>query len=101
MFAFCETDIEKANDYYQQAIINLRHIKYYYVEAIYFYSKFLKKHELKEYDVIYETGYELTKNHYYRYLEYLFDELETPTGLEYNPKKYLLPNFNTLKELVS
>ncbi|WP_114327323.1 SIR2 family protein [Candidatus Colwellia aromaticivorans] len=101
MFAFCETDIEKANDYYQQAIRNLKHIKYYYVEAIYFYSKFLKKHELKEYDVIYETGYELTKNHYYRYLEYLFDELETPTDLEYNPQKYLLPDFNALEELVS
>jgi hypothetical protein len=101
MLAFCETEIEEVKNYYQQAIKNLKHIKYYYVEAIYLYAKFLSEHGLEEYDNLYRNGNELAKKYYYRYLNYLFDELEVPTGLEYNPKKYPLPDFDSLEEIIS
>ena len=101
MFAFCKPDLSEAKEHYQEAIINLKHIKYYYVEAIYYYAKFLKKHNIEEYEGIYTNGYELAKKHYYRYLEYLFDELERPTGLEYNPQRYPLPEFYSLEEVIS
>jgi hypothetical protein len=100
MLAFCEKDIEKVKNNYKKAITNLKHIKYYYVEAIYFYAKFLKFNELEEYDEIFSDGHALAKKHYYRYLEYLFDELAIPTGLEYNPEKYPLPDFDSLEEII-
>ena len=100
MLAFCETDMEKTKNYYHQAIKNLKHIKYYYVEAMYFYAKFLKENSSEEYMSILNKGRETAHKHYYRYLEYLFDELATPIGLEYNPQTYPLPDFNSLEEVI-
>ncbi|MBA6340605.1 SIR2 family protein [Colwellia sp. MB02u-10] len=96
MFAFCESDLDEAKKYYNRGIENLEHIKYYYVEAIYWYAKFLKEHNQHEYNDVYSKGCDLAKKHYYRHLQFLFDELETPTGLVYNPKVYPLPNFESL-----
>ena len=96
MLAFCESDLEKARNYYNQGIKNLEHIKYYYVEAIYWYAKFLKEHNQHEYKDVHSKGYDLAKKYYYRYLQFLFDELEIPTGLVYNPEHYPLPNFESL-----
>ncbi|WP_019029153.1 SIR2 family protein [Colwellia piezophila] len=100
MLAFCEEDIEKAKDLYRKAIKNLKHIKYYYVEAIYFYAKFLKLVQLEDYNEIFTDGHSLAKKHCYRYLEYLFDELAIPTGLEYTTEKYPLPDFDSLEEII-
>lgn len=96
MLAFCESDLEKARNFYNQGIKNLEHIKYYYVEAIYWYAKFLKEHNQHEYKDVHSKGYDLAKKYYYRYLQFLFDELEIPTGLVYNPEHYPLPNFESL-----
>jgi hypothetical protein len=96
MFAFCESDLDEAKKYYNKGIESLEHIKYYYVEAIYWYAKFLKEHNQYEYNDVYSKGHDLAKKHYYRYLQFLFDELVTPTGLMYNPKHYPLPNFESL-----
>jgi hypothetical protein len=96
MFAFCEPDLDEAKKYYNKGIKNLEHIKYYYVEAIYWYAKFLKEHNQHEYNDVYSKGHDLANKHYYRYLQFLFDELEAPTGLMYNSKHYPLPNFEAL-----
>jgi len=96
MLAFCECDLVKAKEYYQKAVDNLEHIKYYYVEGLYWYAIFLKKHNMEEYNDIYLNGYNLAKRYHYRYLHYLFDELEKPSGLIYNPKHYPLPDLKSL-----
>ena len=49
-----------------------------------------------EYKDVHSKGYDLAKKYYYRYLQFLFDELEIPTGLVYNPEHYPLPNFESL-----
>ena len=97
MLAFCEADLDQAKNYYNEGINNLEHIKYYYVEAIYWFAKFLKEHNQHEYTDVYSKGYGLAKKYYYRYLQFLFDELETPKGLTYNDEHYPLPNFISLK----
>jgi hypothetical protein len=88
MLAFCECDLEKARNYYIETIRNLKNIKFYYVEAIYWYAKFLKENNNKEYPDTYLNGLELSKKHKYRYLEYLFNELEYSTNLIYSSKHY-------------
>ncbi|WP_022942146.1 hypothetical protein [Psychromonas hadalis] len=92
MYAFSENNVEAAQVFYQKALPCLKHIKYYFVEATYYYAKFLKENELDDFQVIFDEGYSLAKKHYYRYLQYCFEELETPTGLVYDSKHYPLPD---------
>ena len=88
MLAFSEDDVTKAKFLYKEGVSNLKHIKFYYVEALYLYAKFLKKNKEPEYNDIYLDGHQLAKEYCYRYLDYLFDELENPTGLVYDTKHY-------------
>lgn len=92
MIAFIEDDATKAQDLYQDAITHLAHIKYYYVEAMYYYSKFLQKNNSTEFDDIYLQGYELSQKHHFRFLQYQFEELLDSKGIPYNPKDYPLPD---------
>jgi hypothetical protein len=92
MMAFGESDINQAENYYQQALPCLTHIKYYYVEALLHYARFLKLQQLDNYHTIYDQGFELSKKHHYRYLQYCFEELENPTCFLYDSKKYPLPD---------
>jgi hypothetical protein len=92
MLTFIEQDVTTSNELYQQAIENLEHIKYYYVEAMYFYAKFLRSHKLGEFESIYGKGLMLAKNHHYRFLQYRFEQLLNPSNKPYSPKDYPLPN---------
>jgi hypothetical protein len=96
MLAFCESDLEQAKKYHIEAIKNLEHIKFYHVDSIYWYAKFLKLHNEAEYIDIYTNGLELSLKYRYRYLEYLFDELENPTNIIYSSKYYPQPDFEQL-----
>ncbi|MGZ8944043.1 MAG: SIR2 family protein [Methylococcaceae bacterium] len=92
MLAFIEQDVPTSNELYQQAINQLEHIKYYYVEALYFYAKFLQEQGQDEFENIYKKGLALAQKHHYRFLQYRFEQLINPTGNPYSPQDYPLPN---------
>ena len=92
MLAFMEQDQDVAINLYQKAIKSLFHIKYYYVEGIYFYAKFLKEQSLSDYKQEYHRGLELAKKHHYRFLQYQFEQLEKSTLSPYDSKNYPLPD---------
>jgi hypothetical protein len=91
MLAFIEEDINEAIKLYNEAIKNLRHIKYYYIEAIYYFSKFLKENNLSEYSDWVEKGYNLAKKYYYRFLWHQFECLINDKFEPYDQSKYELP----------
>jgi hypothetical protein len=90
MFAFNEKNYEKAIDYYETAIENLSHIKYYHIEAIYFYTKFLKSISNKNYNEQFDKGLELAKKYQYRFLIHQFNNLKDDLDTLYNPNDYPL-----------
>ncbi|MBU4263963.1 MAG: hypothetical protein KKC76_19075 [Proteobacteria bacterium] len=92
MLAFIEPNAIKANKLYQEAIQQLGHIKYYHVEALYFYAKFLQTHNPTEFDIFYRQGLNLTQKHHYRFLQYRFEQLLHPSGIAYDPRNYPLPD---------
>jgi hypothetical protein len=92
MLAFIEQDVAASNELFQQAIEQLEHIKYYYVEALYFYAKFMQEQSQDEFESIYKKGLTLSQKHYYRFLQYRFEQLINPTGKPYSPQDYPLPN---------
>jgi len=92
MLAFIEQDVAASNELYQQAIEQLEHIKYYYVEALYFYAKFLQENDQSEFGSIYKKGLALSQKHHYRFLQYRFEQLINPTDKPYSPQDYPLPN---------
>ena len=92
MYAFSEDDIESAKVFYQKALPCLQHIKYYFVEATYYYAKFLKENELDDFQAVFDEGYSMSKQHYYRFLQHCFEEVESPTGLVYDSNNYPLPD---------
>lgn len=91
MYAFNELDNDKAIEYYMLALENLKHIKYYYIEAIYYFSNFLKNINNVDYDFWVDKGYNLAKKYYYGYLIYKFELLLGKTIGEYNEDNYHLP----------
>lgn len=97
MYAFIESDVKKVIEYYTLALEKLKHIKYYYVECLYYFSRFLKNIHHQDYDKWINTGYTLAKEHYYGFLIYKFECLMGKTTDVYNENNYLLPeelNFN-------
>lgn len=92
MLAFIEQNVAASNELYQQAIKQLEHIKYYYVEALYFYAKFLQEQCQDEFQSIYKKGLALSQKHHYRFLQYRFEQLINPTSKPYSTQDYPLPN---------
>lgn len=79
-------------DLFSEAIANLFHIKYYHVEAHYYFAKYLHSiGDEEEFEKIRAQGIQLTQKHSYRYLEHLFKQLATASPTEYNPVDYPLP----------
>lgn len=99
IFAFNEIDVDKANTLYLNAIENLRHIKYYYIEANYFYAKFLKElSDNKLFEKVYNEGLSFSKKYNYRFLIYKFEDLKINKETPYNSKDYPLPDDINFKE---
>ncbi|MEK4247872.1 SIR2 family protein [Psychrobacillus sp. FSL K6-2684] len=90
MFAFLEKDHKKAIGLYELAIKNLEHIKYYYVEAIYYYATYLKRLDNLEYSLWVRKGIELARKYEYRFLIHRFDCLLNDIFLPYSEDKYPL-----------
>ncbi|RTE08639.1 SIR2 family protein [Paenibacillus whitsoniae] len=90
MLAFIEENDEKANNLYLKAISNLKHIKYYYLEAIYFYSDYLKSKNSADYEKWVNQGFEEVKEHNYKYLIHQYKNLMNDTSQIYVESDILL-----------
>lgn len=101
MLAFASDKPTEAIALYEQALSNLIHIKYYYVEALFYYARFLQMHNLQsEFNKIYQDGHALACKHYYRWLRYRFEDLIEKKTLPYNSDGYPLPEDLDVKEYV-
>lgn len=78
-------------DYYQAALPELKHIKFYYTQAHYFYARFLKKVDHQDYSAVYQKGLELAQKHHYRYWQHRFLLLNDQKLGKYKPENYPLP----------
>ncbi|UTV28442.1 SIR2 family protein [Photobacterium atrarenae] len=92
MLAFIESDKARAKKLYQESLVNLEHIKHYYVEALYLYTKFLKENNFDDFNYVFQRGFELAQKHHYRFLQHKFKQLTNPTNEEYNSLNYPLPD---------
>lgn len=101
MYAFIEKDQEKTIEYYMHALKELKHIKYYYVECIYYFSNFLKNINHTDYNHWVNTGYTLAKEHYYGFLIYQFECLLGKTDGKYNEDNYPLPEELNFSEYIT
>jgi len=101
MYAFVEEDEKKTIEYYMNALKNLEHIKYYYVECIYYFSNFLKDINHTDYEHWVNTGYIIAKEHYYGFLIYKFECLLGKSTDEYNEDNYPLPEELNFSEYIT
>jgi len=93
-----ESNSEAVNKMYQQALENLFHIKYYYVEALLDYCRFLKTYDSEKYTEQLAIGLQLAEKHYYRFLQHQFIQLRDDTDEPYNANDYVLPDNLPLAE---
>lgn len=91
MYAFIEEDQEIVIEYYMKALKNLEHIKYYYVECIYYFSSFLNSIDHIDYQSWVYKGHNLAKEYNYGFLIYKFELLLNITTDTYNEDNYPLP----------
>ncbi len=101
MLAFVEEDAEQADQLYQDAAELLWHIRYYHVECLYFYAKFLQQQGDDKFVDVQQEGLKLSEKHHYRFLQYRFEELVQPSGLAYDPRNYPLPDNQNFSEYIN
>jgi hypothetical protein len=87
-----EEQIQLIRDYYQKALPLLRHIKFYYTQAHYYYARFLQLVEHNDYQTLYVKGLNLSQKHCYRYLQHQFLIMENSKLGTYLPEDYPLPD---------
>ena len=90
MFAMKEKG-DNSKKIFEDAIEKLFHIKYFYVEAVLVYCRYLKDIEDSDYTEWFERGKELAEKYYYRYLLHQFLCLDSGIYTEYDEKNYKLP----------
>lgn len=84
MLAF-ESNVENEKiRFFESALKNLFHIKYYYLEALYFYCKYLKESNNSEYISLMSKGLDLSKKYYYQYINHLFENLRNNSSSTYD-----------------
>lgn len=83
MFAFNSKINAEKIQYFEEALENLSHIKYYYLEALYYYCIFLKATNVELYNVKLTEAKELCAKFYYQYLHHLFSNIDSINKTEY------------------
>lgn len=92
MHAFTEKDDDAKETYFEHAMQYLLHIKYYYVEALYFYAQFLQNTtKTSKFNEVFQLGIKLAREYHYRFLIYRFEELTVTTSQKYDMNRYPLP----------
>lgn len=87
-------------DYYESALTGVKHIKFYYMQALYFYSRLLKQIGHESFEQIYKQGLALTIKHHYRYWQHKFLLLKQPSLGVYKAEDYPLPGDPDISELI-
>lgn len=98
MLAWHTADFFEADALYKEAINSLFHIKYYYTEAILYYTQFLKDNNDERYEIELAKGKALSVSHCYRFLLHSYVQLESSTNFPYIPESYPLPEDLLLSE---
>jgi len=99
--AAIDPDTKSADLHYRKALQSLEHIKFYLVDAYLLYSKFLKTHIDPRFHEISSDGLALSKLYHFRYLQYCFEELISPTGIVYDVSHYHLPTDRDYNKSIS
>ncbi len=89
MFAFVsENDTDIAKVHYENALKSLAHIRYFYLECLYYYTVFLKKNGDSQYFNYLDKGLNQAIELKYQYLHFKFETLkqgiDTPYVCDYN-----------------
>ncbi|MDF3014577.1 MAG: hypothetical protein K0Q78_2781, partial [Cellvibrio sp.] len=101
MLAFADDTPTEATALYEQALSNLTHIKYYYVEALLYYARYLQQQNLQsKFTKIYQEGYDLSCKHHYRWLRYQFEGLIGKKTSPYNAADYPLPEALDIEDYI-
>lgn len=97
MYAFISVTKEEKIKHFEEALINLKHIKYYYLEALYHYCLFLKDSDNINYSIKLVEGIDLSSRFYFQYLNFLFSNIENPIKPLYtfSYAYYNLPNLES------
>ena len=91
MFAFAETDLDRKFEYFEEARSHLKHVKYYYVECLYFFAKFLQEiGNSTKFRETYDQAVEMAEKHSYRYLKYKIEGLISGQQVPYSSKDFPL-----------
>jgi hypothetical protein len=75
MLAFETTSTYEKELLFKEALLCLVHIKYYYLEALYYYCRFLKDNNAGEFQKLSMLGVARSKEYSYQYLLFLFSNL--------------------------
>jgi len=100
MLAFMEYDLTKAQSYYESAIKDLYPIRYYYTEAIYYYSKFLLDNNFEESEKWLKKGLSLAEENCYRVLIHKYNSLTSGIKETYDESLIELPDDVILDKLI-
>ena len=97
MLAMAETGLEKKLALFEAALLNLHHIKYYWVEAHLIYARYLQQAgQAARYAEIHQKGLALACEHHYRFLRYQFEDLAEKKTTPYSSATYPLPDVGDL-----
>lgn len=83
ILALTENNPDRIQQHYEEAIENLFNIKYFHVEAYYFYAKYLHKTGNNDFYKVRDCGLRLAKSHGYQYLKFLFEQLDKDVIFSY------------------
>lgn len=83
MFAFISESSEEKIRHFKEALKNLYHIKYYYLEALYYYCKYLKYYDNNKFIIKINEGLSMSNTFCYQYLSYLFKKLKEELNEKY------------------
>ena len=98
MFAFNATKNATKKNHFENALRYLSHIKYYYLEALYYYTLFLKEFDNEKFIECKQTGINKSKEFYYQYIHHLFTNIDHSKKYDFS---YLFYPTTGLKEYVT
>lgn len=98
MLAFNSNNDEKKKEYFEKALKNLCHIKYYYLEALYYYSLFLKEYDENQFIIKKQEGLIKSKQFHYQYIYHLFNTIGNKIEYDF---EYSFYSIKGLKEYVN
>lgn len=75
MYAFSEQDNIQKKIFFEKALSSLRHIKYFYIEAIFYYCKFLYDLKDVEFNKFFKEGSQLANKFKYQFQAFKFNNL--------------------------